>query len=125
MKTKMVENGTIEGTLKTALEYSPDELNQLLPSLGNFRMANDDELISLRSDAFKQRFNQGTRYNAKLRGRSGDTAAIWVYPEVKVQSIIMLEAAEVDETGLIRSFSEHQVHFPLPALLHFIGIRTE
>ena len=114
------------GQLKTGMELSPDELNRLLPRLApGATPLSEDQLRPLRSGDFASRFNQAARYKAKLRGRSGDSAAVWVYPEFKLQRLVLQKVDQVNANGHVLSFVEHQVQFPMPALVHFIGARTK
>jgi hypothetical protein len=63
--------------------------------------------------------------HATLRGREGERAALWVYPEVKLERVILKRASTVSDTGQITEYDETPVRVPLPALAHFIGARTE
>ncbi len=120
------ERKKVVGQLKTGMELSPDDLNRLLLRLAPGQPPLDeDQLTALRSEDFADRFNQAARYQAKFRGRSGDSAALWVYPEFKLQNIVLARADQVNANGLITQFGEHRVKFPIPVLTHFIGVRTQ
>jgi hypothetical protein len=125
IRTQELEDRRITGRLKTGIELSPDELNRLLPQLApGERPLSETELRALRAGDFVERFNQAARYTAKFRGRVGDSAALWVYPEFKLQRIVLQKVGQVNGNGLVTSFVEHSVRFPMPALIHFIGART-
>jgi hypothetical protein len=125
MKIVSAENRKKVGKLKAGMEYSLDELNRLLQLIDSSRpLLTEQELAALRSDDFAERFNQAGRYRAGLRGRAGDAGVMWVYPEVKLQGVVLQKASELNENGLVRRVTEHRVTFPLPALVHFIGART-
>jgi hypothetical protein len=47
-----------------------------------------------------------------------------VYPEVKLQNVILQQLGEVLEDGQLASFHETSVEFPLPVLFHLVGART-
>ncbi|MFW5774743.1 MAG: hypothetical protein ACOCW2_00515 [Chitinivibrionales bacterium] len=112
--------------LKAGMEYSPEQLNKLIPCLiPGASMLSEPELMALHSSDFSERFNQAARYVAKLRGRSGDSGSLWVYPEVKMQTIVLQKTETVDENGLVVGLTEHRVSFPIPVLIHFIGARTQ
>lgn len=129
LETKMriaePEDRRATGQLKTGMDLSPDELNRLIPRLvpGEAPLS-EEELRPLRAGDFANRFNQAARYKARLRGRSGDSAALWVYPEFKLQRVVLQKVGQVNANGHILSFSEHPIRFPMPALVHFIGART-
>ena len=127
-KTRLQKNEDrrATGQLKTGMELSPDDLNRLLPRLAPGEVPlSAEELQPLRSGDFVDRFNQAARYKAKLRGRSGDSAALWVYPEFKLQRVVLQKVDQVNAHGHVVSFLEHPVRFPLPALVHLIGARTQ
>lgn len=112
--------------MKSGMAYSLDGLNQLIPSLvPGASMLTEEELKTLRTDDFKERFNQAGQYNAEVRGRNGDTGMIWVYPEMKLQTLVLKTIQATNIHGLITGFGEKRVPFPLPVLVHFIGARTK
>lgn len=116
----------VTGLLKAGMEYSLEALNRLIPMISpGSPLLSKEQLQALRSDDFTERFNQACRYRAKLRGRRHDNAVLWVYPEVKLQTLILQKAQSVDDKGLIRGFGAHRVRFPIPVLQHFIGARTQ
>jgi hypothetical protein len=112
------------GRLKSGFLASPAALNRLIPLVSSHPMLNDDELAALRSPDFVARFHQAARFKANLHGRPGASAAVWVYPEIKMQKVVLYEATKVGDAGQVREFAEHVVHVPIPALLHYIGART-
>ncbi len=114
------------GQLESGMELSLTALNRLLPQLAPGQQPlSQSELAALRSPDFVARFNQAVRYNAKLRGRAGDSAALWLFPEMKLQTVVLQRAAAVDPTGHVTALEEHRVTVPMPAVAHFIGARTE
>jgi hypothetical protein len=125
-RMQKIEDRRASGQLKTGMELSPDELNRLLPRLAPGEVPlSAEELQPLRTGDFVNRFNQAARYKAKLRGRAGDSAALWVYPEFKLQRVVLQKVDQVNAHGHVVSFLEHPVRFPLPALIHLIGARTK
>jgi hypothetical protein len=125
LRLREPEERRVTGQLKTGMDLSPDELNRLIPRLApGEQPLSEEELRPLRAEDFANRFNQAARYQAKLRGRAGDSAALWVYPEFKLQQVVLQKVGQVNANGHVLSFEEHPVRFPLPALVHFIGART-
>ena len=51
--------------------------------------------------------------------------ALWIYPEMRLQPIVLLRAGAPDANGLVTEMTEETVHFPIPALAHFVGVTTE
>ena len=114
----------LAGRLKTGFVVSPSALNHLLPLVSSHPRLNEDELAALRTPDFRARYQQAGRFKAELHGRPGASAAVWVYPEVKLQKVVLQEATRIGEDGQVRELAEHAVHVPVPAILHYIGART-
>ncbi len=121
--TQMEETGLHkeEGKMKAGMIVSLYALNKMIPFISPHPALNEAEIAALRSPDFVSRFNQAARTKVKFSGRPGDSAALWVYPEVKMQRLVLRRAEEVNNAGHVLKFSEHAVHFPMPALAHFIG----
>lgn len=113
------------GRLKTGLVLSPFALNRLLPSLSRHPMLKEAELDALRSPDFIDRFNHAARSKATFRGKAGESAALWIFPEMKIQKIVLKKAVQVNANGHVLDFADHPVHFPMPALVHFVGAGSE
>ena len=113
------------GKLKAGMEYSPYVLNHLMSRLapGNTPL-NDAELEALSGSDFVDRFNQAAQFSGKLKGRKGERGALWVYPEFKIQTLVLTRAEDVDDNGNVRTLSEMRVKFPIPVLLHFVGVKS-
>jgi hypothetical protein len=113
------------GKLKTGMELSPYALNKLLDHLlPESTSLAPSELQGLLGNDFVDRFNQAANYHAKFRGRSSENAALWVYPEFKLHTVVMLKTQQVQETGHVKDFIEHPIRFPIPAQIHFIGVKS-
>lgn len=126
MKITATEERKVKGLMKVGMEYSLEDLNQLIPLLApGTAMLTETELNTLKTGDFKERFNQAAQYNAEIRGRSGDTGLLWVYPEMKLQTLVLKTVQVANIHGLITGFGEKQIPFPLPVLIHFIGARTK
>lgn len=84
-----------------------------------------ERLAALRSPDFRARFAQAATAQVTLRGREGERCALWVYPEVKLETVILKRASAVNEAGFVTAYDEVPVRVPLPALAHFVGTRTD
>jgi hypothetical protein len=113
------------GTLRSGLVASAFVLNKLLARVAGAPTLVPDELAALGTTEFTDRFSQAARTQVSFRGRPGDSAALWVYPEVKIQDVVLQEASEVNPAGHVLSFAEHRVRFPFFVLAHFIGVASQ
>ncbi|HEY0997797.1 MAG TPA: hypothetical protein VGD77_17540 [Gemmatimonadaceae bacterium] len=112
--------------LKTGMVMSPAALNRLLPQLEPAAAPlGEPELAALRTPDFARRFSQAARFSASFHGRTGASAALWIYPELKLQTVVLLRAARSAGTGHVQAFEERRVRFPMPAVIHTIGARTQ
>jgi hypothetical protein len=118
------DSGEGRARLKAGMILSPYALNALIPQISEHRPLGDAHLAALRTPDFAARCGQAARTQVKLRGRAGTSAALWVYPEVKMQRVVLRKAAEVNEAGCVHGLTEESAHFPLPALVHVIGAAT-
>ena len=84
-----------------------------------------ERLAALRAPDFRARFAQAATAQVTLRGREGERCALWVYPEVKLETVILKRASAVNEAGFVTGYQEVPVRVPLPALAHFVGTRTD
>lgn len=113
-----------EGRLKSGLVASLSGLNRLLPQVSPHPALGGPELEALASPDFVRRFGQAARFRATFHGRPGQSAALWVYPVVKVHRVVLQRAERVDALGQVVQVAERSVFFPLPVLVHFIGARS-
>lgn len=114
-----------QGKLKTGLICSPYILNQLLENISDYPPLQEAQLTALLSSEFKENFHYAARTKVEFKGDAGDTVALWVYPEMKIQKIKLKKAEIVNENGHIQELSEEIVYFPMPGMLHFIGTSTD
>lgn len=119
------QNGAREALrLRSGYEYSPFALNHLLSRLAPDQPTLDDKVLrALAAPDFVERFNQAAQHQGQIRGRPGETASLWVYPEFKLQTLVLVRAAQVNEHGNIGELSEERVQFPMPAMMHFVGVK--
>jgi hypothetical protein len=115
-----VQKGRLQSGLKTSL----GALNALLPQVSDAAPLGEAQLAALSSSDFIARFNSAARFHASLSGKPGVSAAIWVYPEVKLQQIVLLKAASTDADSHVRELTEERVRFPMPVSIHVIGARS-
>jgi hypothetical protein len=109
--------------LRSGFEFSLFELNHLLRRLDSqAQPLNAAQLSALATPDFLTRFQQGAQHRGQFRGRPGDQATLWVYPSFKLQNIILVKATNVNEQGAVTQLSEEQVRFPMPAMMHFVGV---
>ncbi|MEP7382129.1 MAG: hypothetical protein ABI910_10610 [Gemmatimonadota bacterium] len=113
-----------KGRLRSGMTTSLGALNALLPVISNAASLPADQLGALRSSDFVSRFNVAARFHAPFSGKAGISAALWVYPEVKVQQVVLFKAASTDADGHVRELTETRVPFPMPVTIHVIGART-
>ena len=119
------EDGVLRGRVKAGLELSPYALNHLLTRLSpSTEPWSEAELTALTGADFEERLSQGAQAQCRLRGRRGERGALWVYPEFRLQTVVLTEAHAVDENGNVTSLAEKRLPFPIPALLHFVGVKS-
>lgn len=115
----------VEGRLKSGLRLSLADLNALLPQISAHPSLNARQLQALSAPAALAAFGRSARSKAEFRGAEGDSVALWIYPEMRLQPIVLLRAGAPDANGLVTEMTEETVHFPIPALAHFVGVTTE
>ena len=110
------------GKLKTGLILSAYRLNELLGQISAYPMLDEAELTALLSCEFKEQFSHCARNSVEFQGRRGDFVGLWVYPEFKLQRILLKQIGQTNDNGQVLSLVEHTVYFPMPAIVHFIGV---
>jgi hypothetical protein len=113
------------GRLKSGLVLSLYRLNQLLSEISPNPPLGEAELAALKTPTFADRFSLAARTQVSFRGRVGDSAALWAFPEMKVQQIVLRHAEQVNDAGHVIRFGEQRVPFPMPALVHLIGVESQ
>ncbi len=113
----------MEGKMKSGLILSPEVLNELSPTIGGSSLSLD-QLEALKTDAFIKHQHRAARNGLKYRGKDGEAAALWVYPEMVLREIVLKKAADVTPYGTIAGFEEETVLFPIPELAHFVGVQS-
>ncbi|MGK7953858.1 MAG: hypothetical protein AB4063_01110 [Crocosphaera sp.] len=110
------------GKLKTGLILSAYRLNELLGQISDYSMLDEAQLTALLSSEFKEQFSHCARDSVEFKGRRGDTVGLWVYPEFKLQRILLKQVEETNSNGQVLALAEQTVYFPMPAVVHFIGV---
>jgi hypothetical protein len=112
-----------EGKLKSGMILSPDALSKIISRvLGSAdQPLSDAQLDALRTPDFVDRFNQTAKTQVDFKGRRGESAALWVYPEMKLRDVVLKKISNVNEYGHVQNFEEETVKFPMPAMVHFVG----
>lgn len=113
----------VRAKLKSGLELSLEALNKLMPTLSQTSLS-EDILKKLKSAALEKYFNQVARVGVELKGRSGDTGALWTYPEISLHNFHFKKVEEVNDLGQIIKLGEEIVVFPRPVSIHFIGTKS-
>lgn len=114
-----------EGQLKAGMMLNPERLNELLGQISDHEPLNDDQLAALFNTDNVSLFNALARTDVEFKGRRGSTVALWVYPEFKIQRILLKQATEIDDNGHVTELEEHPVYFPMPTKAHFIGVSDD
>jgi hypothetical protein len=115
----------VVGRMSAGLLLSPNRLNELLPQIGSGPSLGEAELKALLDPRFVDRMSLAARYHAKFGGPPERPAALWVFPEVKVQRILLRQADNVDQSGHVVSLADKDVRFPMPVMAHFVGVTSE
>lgn len=116
---------TIEGMMKSGLEVSPDELNNLMLVLGKGSFLEDARLNCLKTDEMSGDYNSEAQTFIKLKGKAHETGIIWAYPEICLYECILYKIDEITSSGLVTRVSEEKVLFPKLVSIHFVGEKTE
>lgn len=113
------------GKLKTGTILSPYRLNQLLDQISDRPQLGQAELSALLTSEFQERFHHAARTRVEFKGREGDSVALWIYPEFKLQQVILKSPVKTDAAGQVIEMAERTVDFPMPAIAHFIGVTSQ
>lgn len=113
------------GQLKAGMMLNPERLNELLGQISDYEPLEEEQLTALFNTDNISLFNALARTEVEFKGRRGTNIALWVYPEFKIQRILLKHASEIDENGHVTELEEYPVHFPMPAKAHFIGVSDE
>jgi hypothetical protein len=124
VKTEVSGKKEQAGKLKTGLVLTPAGLNELVSQISKYPRLDVAQLAALSGSEFQKRFHHCAQTQVQFKGRGSDRIALWVYPEFKVQPVILKKVERVDEAGHIVTLSDHMVWFPLPTVAHFVGTKS-
>ncbi len=114
------------GRLESSMRLGLRGLNALLPRLApDLRPLAEAELAALRTRSFAARFDTAARFEAHLGGRRGTSVALWVFPELKLASVLLRRCSDVDASGRVTAVTDRTVSFPVPAAATFVGVTSD
>jgi hypothetical protein len=123
VKTEMSGKREQSGKIKTGLVLTPAGLNELISQISKHPRLEPAQLSAISTSEFQERFHHCAQAQVQFKGRGRDKIALWVYPEVKIQPVILKKAERVDSTGQIVTLSDQIVWFPVPTVAHFVGTK--
>ncbi|NEQ70549.1 MAG: hypothetical protein F6K21_34665 [Symploca sp. SIO2D2] len=113
--------GDQSGKLKTGMVLSPQQLERLLAWISDKPRLDDEEMAALCCCEFRDSFHQLARTQVEFEGDEGDSATLWVYPEVDLRRVVLKQVMDSDANGHVLELSDHTVYFPIPSTVHFLG----
>jgi hypothetical protein len=114
----------IAAKLKSGMEVSLAAYNELL-SLHQLTPLNSAQLTAFLGQDFAKESSAAARVSVDFKGRKGDTATLWTYPEGNIQSYVLGKTTTVDPSGMVTATQEEEVYFPKFSTIHFIGTKSE
>jgi len=120
---RQTENARAKVQARSGYEYSLYGLNHLRQRvLADQAPLSQAELEALQTPEFMNRFKQAAQHQTRLRGRPEDAITLWVFPTIKLQSLVLLRAAKTDQNGVVTELTELTTQFPIPVMMHFVGV---
>lgn len=113
----------ISGKLKSGMEVSLAAYNELL-SLHQLAPLSTSQLNAFFGQEFIKESATAARVSVDFKGKRGDTATLWTYPEGNIQSYILSKVTTTDPSGMITAAQEEEVFFPKFSTVHFIGTKS-
>ena len=110
----------VRAKLKSGMEVSLAAYNELL-SLHQQPPLSAAQLNAFVGQEFTKEAATAARVSVDFKGKRGQTAALWTYPEGNIQSYILGKVTTVDPSGMITAAQEEEVFFPKFSTVHFIG----
>ena len=114
----------ISGKIKSGMEISLAAYNELL-AMHQLTPLTPAQLSAFLGQEFMKEAATAARVSVDFKGRKGETAALWTYPEGNIQSYIISKATTVDPSGMITAAQEEEVFFPKFSTVHVIGTKSE
>lgn len=121
---EMPDRRKVRARLKAGMELTIPMLARLCGTAGHPEPTSD-ELRALRHSEFQSYLNQVARVHLEMKGKSGDTGTLWVYPEVNFHRIRLLRVSQTNKDGQVLGMTRESLIFPRPSSLHFIGTTSE
>ncbi|MGK7923767.1 MAG: hypothetical protein AB4290_00690 [Spirulina sp.] len=118
------EMGGRSGKLKTGFVFSLDLLEKLLAWISDKPRLQPEEMMALRCCEFRESFNRLARTQVDFTGNGGDSATLWVYPEIEVRRVILKRVVDSDANGRVLALSDRTVYFPIPSTARFVGTQS-
>ena len=106
------------------MEISLAAYNELL-SLHQLQPLSPVQLSAFLGQEFAKEASTAARVSVDFKGKKGETATLWVYPEGSIHSYILGKATTVDPSGMITATQEEEVFFPKFSTIHFVGTKSE
>jgi hypothetical protein len=114
----------IVAKIKSGMEISLAAYNELL-SLHQLPALNPLQLGAFTGQEFMKEASMAARVSVDFKGKKGETAALWTYPEGNIQSYVLGKVTTVNPSGMITAVQEEEVFFPKFSTVHFIGTKSE
>lgn len=114
----------ISGKLKSGMGISVAACNELLSQHQLAALA-PAQLSAFIGKDFAKETSLAARVSVDFKGKRGDTAALWTYPEGNFQSYVLSKVNAVDPSGMVKTVEEEEVFFPRFSTIHFIGTKSE
>jgi len=114
----------IAGKLKSGMELSIAACNELLTQHQLNALA-PSQLSAFLGKDFVRETSLAARVSIDFKGKRGETATLWTYPEGNFQSYVLSKVNAVDPSGMVKAVEEEEVFFPRFSNVHFIGTKTE
>jgi hypothetical protein len=119
------EGRTRRGEVRSGTLFDPASLNRLIPRLTGERELGEEELRALDTPDFRKHCDQAARTAVRFRGRPGQACSLWVYPAVRIDRLVLKKVTRGDANGHVTGMEDHPVSFPMPAMVHFVGLLAE
>ena len=114
----------ISAKLKSGMEISLAAYNDLLRQ-NNLAPLTEEQVVAFTGQDFGKEGATATRASVDFKGRKGETASLWTYPEGNIQSYVLGKATTVSPTGMVTAAQEEEVFFPKFSTVHFIGTKSQ
>lgn len=114
----------IHSRLKSGFELSFEAINHVLQLL-NQEQLSAELLDTLKRSEASKAFSLSARYRAELKGREGDTATLWAYPEFLLRKLHVFKATNVDDYGQVVAMLPIEHVIAVPENIHFLGTKSE